>query len=108
MAGEKKRFIGWKVYHNYRADNNAGQTLIGNQFYIIDKDFTKILYNKDEESFDNIVKMSEQFEEQSKTMLEQLEENGVTIKQAQERIDSLLDAGYSMEQISEGNIHNQQ
>ena len=35
---EEKSFIGYKAYHRYRADNNAGNTLIGDDVVFIDKE----------------------------------------------------------------------
>ncbi len=43
MLSEKPKFIGYAAYHTYRADNNAGNTLIGHAFYIFDKDIKNIL-----------------------------------------------------------------
>ena len=40
-----RKFIGFKAIHNYRADNNAGNTLIGNTIFIIDKNFKEITYS---------------------------------------------------------------
>lgn len=46
----KDKFIGFKVTHCYRADNNAGQTIGEIAIFIIDKNISKILYAvKDDE-----------------------------------------------------------
>ena len=39
-----ERFIGYLVSHNYRADNNAGNTIIGNDLFIIDPEFKEVIY----------------------------------------------------------------
>lgn len=53
FQGEKK-FIGYKAVHNYRADNNAGNTLIGNTIFFIDENFTEILYSMEVEEYNQI------------------------------------------------------
>lgn len=40
----EKKFIGYKAIHNYRADDNSGNTLIGNTVYFIDENFTEVKY----------------------------------------------------------------
>ena len=44
MLQVSNKFIGYKAVHNYRADNNAGNTLIGNTIFFIDKNFEEIKY----------------------------------------------------------------
>lgn len=56
MLNQKDVFIGWKATHNYRADNNAGNTLIGNSVYIIDKNFEKVLFSCEEDEYKEIQK----------------------------------------------------
>lgn len=101
MFQKKKTFCGWKVAHNYRADNNAGQTLIGNKMFIIDKNFEKILYSIDLETFQNLAESSADIREQSAEFRKILKEKGITTKDVQNSIDSLLDIGYTFEQIQE-------
>ena len=43
IANQGKKFIGFKAIHNYRANNNAGQTIGGNIQYNFDKDLSKII-----------------------------------------------------------------
>lgn len=38
------KFVGYVVFHSFRADNNAGNTLIGNYIYIVDSEFKEPLY----------------------------------------------------------------
>ena len=38
-----KEFIGFKAQHSYRAKNNAGDIMIGNDYYLFDKDLTTIV-----------------------------------------------------------------
>lgn len=40
---EGKKFIGFKVTHSYRAKNNAGNVIIDNMYFLIDKDFKKVI-----------------------------------------------------------------
>lgn len=42
LLESEKKFIGYKVYHNYRADNGLGNTLIGNAVFFIDENFTEV------------------------------------------------------------------
>ena len=66
LAKEPK-FIGYIATHNYRADNNAGNTLIGNGVFIIDPDFKKVLFKCEMEDYneiqDNINTLVEQIKE---------------------------------------------
>ena len=64
-----RKFIGYKVVHNYRADNNAGNTLIGNSMFFIDKDFKEVLFRLDVEEYN-------EFQEAIKYFVEQFEEMG--------------------------------
>ena len=66
MLNEKPRFIGWKATHNYRADNNAGNTLIGNSVYIIDENFQKIFFSCEEDEYQEIQKGIDSFKEHMK------------------------------------------
>ena len=54
VNGERK-FIGYKVSHNYRADNNAGQTLIGDEIFIVDKDFKTVLYRLEYDDYKKLM-----------------------------------------------------
>ena len=67
MLNKKPEFIGWKATHNYRADNNAGNTLIGNSIYIIDKNFEKVLFSCEVEEYEII-------QEGIKTIFDNLED----------------------------------
>jgi hypothetical protein len=66
FQGERK-FIGYKALHNYRADNNAGNTLIGNRIFFIDENFTEVQYSMEVEEYnqwqDAIEQLKEQIEE---------------------------------------------
>lgn len=63
LQGEHK-FIGYIAEHNYRADNNAGQTLIGNMIFIIDKDFKEIKFSMDVAEYNQIQDAIKQFMEE--------------------------------------------
>ena len=66
-----KIFIGYKVTHNYRADNNSGNTLIGNNVFFIDKDFKEVTYSMDLDEYNEMInsinKIKGLIEEESKT-----------------------------------------
>lgn len=53
LQGERK-FIGYKALHNYRADNNEGNILIGNSVFFIDENFTEILYSLDVDVYNQL------------------------------------------------------
>ena len=67
MIKAKSYFIGYKAIHNYRADNNAGNTMIGNDIFFIDKDFKEITYEIPVEEYN-------QAQEAIKQLLEEYEE----------------------------------
>lgn len=64
MLQESRKFIGFKAVHNYRADNNAGNTLIGNTIFFIDKDFEEVTYSMDLEEYNHVQEVISQFKEQ--------------------------------------------
>lgn len=70
MLQGDRTFIGYKALHNYRADNNAGNTLIGNSVFFIDKNFEEITFSMDIEDYNQVQKTIEQFQE----LLEEAEE----------------------------------
>lgn len=63
LQGERK-FIGYKALHNYRADNNAGNTLIGNTIFFIDENFTEVQYSMETEEYYQVQNAISQFKEQ--------------------------------------------
>lgn len=63
MLQEGRKFIGYKAIHNYRADNNAGNTIVGNTVFFIDKDFTQVLYTVELEEYNQMQEAIEQFKE---------------------------------------------
>ena len=69
LQGERK-FIGYKALHNYRADNNAGNTLIGNTIFFIDENFTEVQYSMEVEEYNQVQEAISQLEEQ----MEEVEE----------------------------------
>ena len=71
MLQEDRKFIGYKAVHNYRADNNLGNTLIGNSVFFIDEDFTKVLYSLKEEEYDLIQESIKNFIEEIEELAEQ-------------------------------------
>lgn len=51
---EKPEFIGFKATHRYRAHNNAGQTVFGNTFFLLDKSFKNILFSCEQDEYDEV------------------------------------------------------
>ena len=64
MLQESNKFIGYKAVHNYRADNNAGNTLIGNTIFFIDKNFEEITYSMEVDEYNQIQEAISSFKEQ--------------------------------------------
>lgn len=64
MAEQGRNFIGWKVTHSYRAQNNAGQTLIGESVFILDPEMNQILagYNTNDSDYQSVQAMYEMME----------------------------------------------
>jgi len=63
LLKQKRRFIGYLATHNYRADNNAGNTLIGNTLFIIDKDLKEVLFSCEVEEYNQIQQALEDLED---------------------------------------------
>ena len=61
IAEQGRNLIGWKVTHSYRAQNNAGQTLIGESVFILDPEMNQILagYNTDDSDYKKVQMMYE-------------------------------------------------
>ena len=49
---KEPEFIGCRVHHTYRAQNNAGNVLMGGAYFLLDKDLTKIIAQWDEEEIE--------------------------------------------------------
>lgn len=60
LVNAKREFIGYKAMHHYRADNNAGNTVLGTGFYLFDKDINTILISFSEEEIKLIQEASEE------------------------------------------------
>lgn len=60
LVNAKREFIGYKTMHHYRADNNAGNTVLGTGFYLFDKDINTILISFSEEEIKLIQEASEE------------------------------------------------
>lgn len=67
IAEPGRRFIGFKVTHKFRAQNNAGNTLMGKFVFIMDEDLTKVLASYDTDSEDYIIvqMLYQRFEEEA-------------------------------------------
>ena len=59
LVNAKREFIGYKTMHHYRADNNAGNTVLGTGFYLFDKDINTILISFSEEEIKLMLEASE-------------------------------------------------
>ena len=64
MLQSERKFIGYKALHNYRADNNAGNTLIGNTIFFINQNFTEVQYSMEAEEYEQVQNAISQFKEQ--------------------------------------------
>ena len=64
MLQGNRKFIGFKAVHNYRADNNAGNTLIGNTIFFIDKNFEEVTYSMEVEEYNQVQETIKQFQDQ--------------------------------------------
>lgn len=64
MLQSEQKFIGYKALHNYRADNNAGNTLIGNTIFFINQNFTEVQYSIEAEEYEQVQNAISQFKEQ--------------------------------------------
>ncbi len=64
MLQEGNKFIGYKAVHNYRADNNVGNTLIGNTIFFIDENFEEITYSMDVDEYNQVQEAISSFMEQ--------------------------------------------
>lgn len=53
MYDKGKKFIGFKVQHSFRANNNSGQTIFGKIQYLFDEKMSRIVasYNMDSEEY---------------------------------------------------------
>ena len=60
LVNAKREFIGYKTMHHYRADNNAGNTVLGTGFYLFDKDINTIRISFSEEEIKLIQEASEE------------------------------------------------
>lgn len=64
MLQSERKFIGYKATHNYRADNNAGNTLIGNSMFFFDKNLEEITFNLEVDEYNQIQESIKQLQEQ--------------------------------------------
>lgn len=51
LLQEKRKFIGYKAEHKYRAENDAGKMVVNKTLFFIDKDFREILYSIDVDKY---------------------------------------------------------
>lgn len=63
FAQQNKGFIGYKVYHSYRADNNAGNTLVGYCMFYLDSKMEKVLYRLSEDDASKLTDAMKLFSE---------------------------------------------
>lgn len=61
---KKPVFIGFKAYHRYRAQNNAGNTVIDGSVYLIDKDCSRVLGEYKAEDYSQYVEIVKKLKEQ--------------------------------------------
>lgn len=63
LLGQERKFIGYLAKHNYRADNNAGNTLVGNTLFLIDKEFKNVLFSCEVEEYNQLQENIKEIEE---------------------------------------------
>lgn len=54
IMSQNRKFIGYRVTHNYRANNNAGNTLIGNDIFILDPELKEVLFHCEVDEYKEI------------------------------------------------------
>ncbi len=71
MVQATPAFVGFKAEHTFRAENNAGQTLVGRNMYYFDKDLTRVeaFYDMDDEAFVGVQKVAKRIQEAVKDSL---------------------------------------
>lgn len=52
MLNEKPRFIGFKAFHTYRAQNNGGNVDFGHTYFLFDPKIENVLYSCEMEKYD--------------------------------------------------------
>ena len=70
MLADERKFVGYLVTHNYRADNNAGNTLIGNSVFFVDKDLKEVKLSMDVEEYNQLQEAIKSFKEQLEDITE--------------------------------------
>ena len=68
LTKAEKQFVGFKVFHNYRADNNAGNTLIGNHVLFVDPNIENVFFSMDMEEYNGFQESIKQFLEQAESL----------------------------------------
>ena len=74
LISQEPIFIGFRAIHNYRADNNEGNTLIGNDVFILDPELKKVLFSCKIEKYNEIQKAIKKFQEQLEEIKEAIKE----------------------------------
>ena len=64
MLQAKPKFIGYYALHNYRADNNAGNTVIGHTVFFLDKDCKEVIYYMELDDYNRKQELIEKYIEQ--------------------------------------------
>lgn len=52
QIGKKPELVGYRAFHNFRADDNVGNTSIGNIITFFDKDMTQLTYILEESEYE--------------------------------------------------------
>ena len=63
---ESPKFIGYLAIHRYRANNNAGQTIIDDTVFLLNEDLTQVLAVFKSDEFESYFKILEEFGEEYK------------------------------------------
>ena len=49
---KEPEFIGYRAHHRYRANNNAGNTLLSGEYFLFDKEITQVIAQWDEDEIE--------------------------------------------------------
>lgn len=52
QENQTNEILGWKVTHKYRCNNRGGNLALGEDIFLIDKDFKEILHVYDTQDYD--------------------------------------------------------
>lgn len=74
LISQEPIFMGFRAIHNYRADNNEGNTLIGNDVFILDPELERVMFSCTIEKYNEIQNAIKKFQEQLEETQEAIKE----------------------------------